>query len=606
MVIAARRLLGALFFIAVLAGCGGFSAPGSESVTAAAESPYCSTTFSISNPITVTAYAQYFYRATDVNAGLSGNPVARGIPHAEVVVTDVGGSIIQCSKTDASGNISFQINKTAGNYAITVNSRAYNTALRASVLVDPSSNSVYSISTPFTLTGVEVGAKSVGTFSAFARTSQSANMEGAAFHILYNFHLANEYIRTQTGNASFVASKVSAYWKQGFNPGSYVGVSSGLSFYLQGQNELYILGGVNGNTKTADTDHFDDSVVLHEYGHFLEDVYGKSTSPGGSHNGNFIIDPRLAWSEGWANFLQGAIITPGSPSRGIYYIDTIGYVGDTSDSGESGGIAIKFDLSATGMGVPATQDRVTVAGEGTFRELSISRTLYKVVTTTSIPFSSLWTVFTSATNGMRAPANVFSHISLFNQYLDVLVPGGQATAWNNILAGEMQNKTTVDYADPVTSVASCPQFPRSLTPVADSDYVISSSPFIVEPRSNKLRSNDFYRFYYNGAGGTLAMTYSQVVGQTIDLDLYLYNSTHNYQEDYIESLGQATGGVRIKSDRANPAIENGSESFSLSGIPAGYYLLNVKANTLNKSPAQVNGTAQYSLTFQGLQLCPTN
>lgn len=28
--------------------------------------------------------------------------------------------------------------------------------------------------------------------------------------------------------------------------------------------------------KLADTDHFDDSVIIHEYGHFLEDVYGKS------------------------------------------------------------------------------------------------------------------------------------------------------------------------------------------------------------------------------------------------------------------------------------------------------------------------------------------
>ncbi len=593
------RLIGGVLFIFILSGCGAASAPNSASANSTAESGYCSTNYSTSNPITVTALAQYYYRATNVTTGLTGNPVARGIAFAEVIVTNSAGAVVQCSQTDASGNINLQIDKNAGSYAIRVNSRAFNSKLKASVLTDPSSNSVYSISTPFTLTGAESGPKNAGTFYAYARTAQSSSMEGAAFHILYNFYLANEYLRTQTSNPSFVANKVSAYWKQGFNPGSYVGVSSGLSFYFQGESELYILGGINGNTKTQDTDHFDDSVILHEYGHFLEDVYGKSTSPGGSHNGNFIIDPRLAWSEGWANFLQGAIITPQDATRGQYYIDTIGYTGDTSETGESSTIAIKFDLTQSGS--VATFDPVSVSGEGTFREISISRLLYKVITTTSIPFSSMWTVFTDTVNGMRAPASVFSNVGLFNQYLNALVPGGQASAWDALLGNEMQNKTTRDYADTVTSAGSCARFPRALTPVIDGIYSSAS-----EPRSNKLRSNDFYQFYYNGSGGTLSLTYSQVSGVNIDLDLYLYNTAANYQEDYVEALGQTTGSVVLKSDRANPAFESGTESFSLSGVPTGYYMINVKANTYNKNSAQVNGTAQYSLTLQGSFLCPAN
>jgi hypothetical protein len=414
---------------------------------------------------------------------------------------------------------------------------------------------------------------------------------------LYDFYLANEYIRTATSTPGFVADKVTAYWKQGFNPGSYVGVSSGLSYYLQGERELYILGGSNGNTKTADTDHFDDSVIIHEYGHFLEDVYGNSTSPGGSHNGNFIIDPRLAWSEGWANFLQGAVLTVGAPVRGKYYIDTVGYSNDSIDSGDAGSISIIFDLSESGTA--ASSDRVSVSGEGTFRELSVSRTLYKIVTTTSIPFTSIWTVFSDTTNGLRAPSSVFTNIGLFNSYLDALVPIGQTTAWNNILTNERQNKTTKDFADTVTSNAVCAAYPRTLTPVADGTYAS-------EPKSNKLVSNDFYQFYYSGSGGTIQMTYSQVVGQTIDLDLYLYNSSFVYQEDYIESIGQSTSGVVSKSDRANPSIETGTESISLSGVPAGYYLINVKANSLSKTTAQLNGTAQYSLSYQGQYLCPQN
>ncbi len=600
MVIAVRCLLGISFSICFLSACGGGGA--SSGTAAVAESAYCSTTYPTTTPITVTATAQYYYRATNITAGLSGNPVARGIAHAEVVVTNSSGTVIQCSKTDASGGISFQIDKTAGIYTITVNSRAFNSALKASVLTDPSSNTLYSISKAFSLTGSELTPKAAGIFYAFARVAESAKMEGAAFHILYNFHLANDYIRTQIADATFVAEKVSAYWQQGFNPGAYVGVAGGLSFYLQGQRELYILGGMSGNTKTQDTDHFDDSVIIHEYGHFLEDVYSRSTSPGGSHNGNFIIDPRLAWSEGWANFLQGAVITPSVPTRGKFYIDTLGYSGDTAETGETGSIAIKFDLSVSGSATGP--DKVSVAGEGTFRELSISRLLYKVITTTSIPFSAMWTAFTDSVNGVKAPGNVFTNVGMFNKYLNLGVPGGQTTNWNNLLVNEQQNKTTLDYADPVTASVTCAKFPRALSPVADENYGTG-----VDPRSNKLRSNDFYQFYYNGSGGTLSLNYTQVSGDIIDLDLYLYNSSHNYQEDYYESVGYSTGSVVLKSDRAlafDGGSTSGTESFSLASVPSGYYMINVKANTFNKISADLVGTAQYSLTHQGNFLCPEN
>jgi hypothetical protein len=597
-----RRLLGGVIFALLLAGCGGGVTNSSADVQS--ETAYCSTTSSPSNPITVTALAQYYYRQTSVTGGLTGDPIARGIAYAEVVVTDSSGSVIQCSQTDASGNISFQISKTAGSYTIQVNSRGYNSYLKASVLMDPTSNSVYSISNSFSLTGSESGTKSAGTFSAYARTWQSANMEGGAFNILYNIYRANQYIRDQV-DPTFVAEKVTAYWKQGFNPGSYVGVSSGLSFYMQGQRELYILGGSDGNTKTADTDHFDDSVITHEYGHFLEDVYGKTSSPGGSHDGNFIIDPRLAWSEGWANFIQGAVITTETDAtRGKYYIDTVGYSNDSTETGESGGIAIKFDL--TQPGATATYDAVSQSGEGVFRELSVSRTLYKVITTTTVPFSSIWTAFSSATQGMRSAANVVSNSGIFNMFLDTLVTAGASAGWDSVLSDEKQNKTTKDYADPVTSSATCANFPKSLSPVADSDYVISSSPFVTEPRSNKLRSNDFYLFYYSGGGGTLSLNYTQASGQNIDLDLYIYSYSYNYLEEYYEAQGQSSSGLIMKSARLNPAIETGTEAVSLSSLSAGYYIINVKANTLNKTTAQLNGTAQYTLSLQGSYLCPSN
>lgn len=135
-------------------------------------------TYATSNPITVTSTASYYYRAINVSSGLTGNPVSRGIAFAEVVVKNSSGNIIQCSNTDAIGGISFQIDKNAGSYTIQINSRAFNSKLKASVLADPTSNSVYSISKSFSLTGSEGASTSVPAFYAYARAAESANLEG--------------------------------------------------------------------------------------------------------------------------------------------------------------------------------------------------------------------------------------------------------------------------------------------------------------------------------------------------------------------------------------------------------------------------------------------
>ncbi len=235
-------------------------------------------------------------------------------------------------------------------------------------------------------------------------------LRAVLFNIMFDILIANEYVRRNIGkngdtagvpsanpNKWWVADKVTVYWKAGFNPYTYFGASSPLSFYVPGERKLYILGGSNGDVRRSDTDHFDDSVILHEYGHFLEDTYGHSESPGGSHNGNFIIDARLAWSEGWANFFQSAVLTGAdafdnsalesrlpTDKRYQYYVDTYGYKG----SGNAG-VAIAFNLGTEGTNAGGYDD-VTgdLPGTGTFREVSISRTLYKSTRNTSSDYAT--------------------------------------------------------------------------------------------------------------------------------------------------------------------------------------------------------------------------
>jgi hypothetical protein len=593
-------------------GCGG-AIPSNDSTTSSKpEASYCSTNYATTTPHTITGNANYNYRALTCGmatcTGLSGATSSRGIPNAELIVRNSAGTIVQCGKTNDNGSFSVVIDKIPDTYTITVNSRADNSELKASVLDDVTNNSPYSItSSSITVLAGTASPQAIGTFTANISTSAQT---GAGFHLLYNFWLANEYLRSNSGNATFVADKVTAYWKAGFNPGAYVGTSNPLSFYIKGSRQLYILGGANGNYSTTDFDHFDDSVILHEYGHFLEDVYSKSDSQGGSHNGNFVIDPRLAWSEGFANFFQGAVVRSVDTVRGRYYIDIT--------NGSNMGLV--FDLADDGQNT--TTDDVSMAGEGNFREISVSRTLWKTTapigTATTpaageVPFAALWEAFTNATTGIRNTLDYFRNSGLFNQYLHQIITDdypGRVTAWQNILNNEMQNRDTRDYADPVSSImmGTCAKYPKTLLPVAEQLYPSLSG---TDYRSHLLRSNDFYKYTHNGAGGTLSLSYTQGGTDIADLDIYIYRDGYIYQEDYTESIGQSTGGVISKSDRANPAIETGSESLNLSGLAAGTYLINIKANTFNKITADLNDAiGQYTLRLtQGVttwDLCPAN
>jgi hypothetical protein len=60
-----------------------------------------------------------------------------------------------------------------------------------------------------------------------------------------------------------------------------------------------------------DGDEYDDSVILHEYGHHVSSTLSKDDNPGGPHWVTYDVDPRLAWSEGFATFFGQAVI--GSP-----------------------------------------------------------------------------------------------------------------------------------------------------------------------------------------------------------------------------------------------------------------------------------------------------
>lgn len=135
--------------------------------------------------------------------------------------------------------------------------------------------------------------------------SAPASSVGGAFNLLDVFSKASELVQNGGGPCSAVSSPsaspcvpplLTAYWEPGTSIGSY---------YDDQQDAIFVLG---GGTPDGDHDEYDDSVVAHEYGHFVARHFSHDNSPGGAH---FISDNhqdiRLSFSEGWANFFSSAV-----------------------------------------------------------------------------------------------------------------------------------------------------------------------------------------------------------------------------------------------------------------------------------------------------------
>jgi hypothetical protein len=557
-----------------------------------AEASYCSAASYSGNQVTITGQATYHARQlfedANGNGGLGGLPGAVfPIRQAEVQVIAPNGSIAQCTSTDDAGRFSFLLPQGNGTYKVSVLSRSPqgSNVVKVSVLNRPAENSVYSISGTTTATQSHV----MNTIDA----SADGQVLGGAFNIMDKILDTNNFLRKTAGNCSsqftgcpdfIVAPKVNAYWMKGFDPSGYTGGRSPLSFYLPGYSRLFILGGLNGDTDSSDTDHFDNSIIIHEYGHFLEDNVFRSNSPGGSHTGDAIIDPRLAWSEGWGNFIQAAVQS--SP----HYRDTYGNADGMT------GFFYNADLENP------VSDYPNFVGEGNFREFSVTRFLWDTIDDTPAEarfgftddihdrFIEIWAALNRRSEGFLDPKYAFLNVGevhLSQEYARLNDPLAQGSDFVNIRGLERHRGDTTDYA-------------QYVDPGTCADFVLT--PASVPTDNGSFATSDLFsnnKFYYlkttTPISGTLTLTYADAGGGLgeSDADLYLYNEKARFgnSADWV-ALSNALPDGNI----ATPE----KETVHLSNLPPGKYLINVYVDT----GMGVKDAFTYTLKLNGATLCP--
>jgi hypothetical protein len=313
-------------------------------------------------------------------------------------------------------------------------------------------------------------------------------------------------------------------------------------------------------------------------------MYAGSDSQGGSHNANSVLDPRLAWSEGWATYFS--LTSRNSP----LYIDTYGNTDGTTGKYFYHNLdtnSPKRDPSQVGYTVPA--------GQGIFREFGIARSLLDMTDANGadprdndgqqIGFDEFWNIF--ADNAyFPAATTKFRNAGLFFGMHDSS-PGRtdiEADIQDEFMFDPVANKYRAHYAVPAVG-GGCSDT-ASIKPANNNDKSEDGS----FENSNLFSSNDFYQLTH--AGGALTINLIRESG-SLDLDLYLYREDYTYGES-----------ASMLASSQNSGTNN--ESITVSNLVAGTYMINVMVYT-----ADLAGTSEaawptnvYDLTVNGTRICP--
>jgi hypothetical protein len=185
---------------------------------------------------------------------------------------------------------------------------------------NPKSDALYALDGTAASSGTTNTTRELHAESGFVGTTYSQPRAAAPFAILDTVFKAKELILTARADADFPA--LSLFWSEDNRPtaGRFcpddgdIGTSAYIVFTGDPDNctppqtsnpdGIYIL----GDFSAGDTDEFDESVLAHEFGHYVEDRFGRSDSIGGEHGGSDdLLDLRVAFGEGWGNAFSSMV-----------------------------------------------------------------------------------------------------------------------------------------------------------------------------------------------------------------------------------------------------------------------------------------------------------
>ena len=343
------------------------------------------------------------YAASSVKAG-------RGLV---VEILDVNGTVLASTVTDNEGNYSVaterdkQVKVRVKAQLLKTQSPTWN----FKVTDNTQSNSLYAMDGSLVAATDATAVRNLHAASGWTGESYTQTRVAAPFAILDSVLLGVERINAAGNNRDFPALELG--WSTGNKTasGDLALGEIGTSFYSGTQ--LYILGDAN-----SDTDEYDRSVILHEFGHYIEGQFSRSDSLGGDHGDGDKLDMRVAMSEGFANAFSGMML------------DDPNYRDASGDKQADGFVLDISDKNAT--------------NPGWYSEQSVGSVFYNFYISndekTARDFTPVFNVIT-AQNYVENPA--LTSIYVFADILRNLYPT-QAGSLNTLLTGQNVQITDTD------------------------------------------------------------------------------------------------------------------------------------------------------------------
>jgi len=223
--------------------------------------------------------------------------------------------LVEESLTDDTGKYRFDNLEQNQSYKVRVYAYLKNDQWSVKVVDNTDDQAQYVMEGELTVLSSQTTVRNFNADSGWNTTSKSYSGErvAAPFAILDNVYSA--LLEVQEAQEGFLLPSLLINWSpnnRAINGDKTIGYIS-TSHYDSSDEQLWILGYAN-----EDTDEYDKSVIIHEFGHYLKAKLARQDTIGGNHNISSKLDLRLAYEEGWCNAFSGMIL------NNPIYIDTTG------------------------------------------------------------------------------------------------------------------------------------------------------------------------------------------------------------------------------------------------------------------------------------------
>ncbi|BDG05028.1 hypothetical protein AMOR_40240 [Anaeromyxobacter oryzae] len=255
------------------------------------------------------------------------------------------------------------------------------------------------------------------------------------------------------------------------------------SHYSPAEGQIYVLGAA-----AIDTDEFDNHVIVHEWGHFFESKLSRSDSPGGPHGPGDVLDPRVAFGEGYGTAISA--MTLNDP----IYADTLW--------GGPGGT-----LTAGGTDVENNPPDAQIPGA--FSEANITGLLYDLFDGANESFDQVALGLGPIVDVLTGPERTTEALTTIASFITGLkgFSPGAVTAIDALLAHYAIGPVTTEWGEGDGPMAD--MYQTAVVGGGAFAYLLSYG------RYNTWAENEYFVFQGNGAQVTISASSSEDVGITL-------------------------------------------------------------------------------------------